>query len=162
MWFPLIYSHPCMQTSTSQKSRRVSSWLLIGLNLYERMWLKQKRSHLWASYCNVLWRWEQVRALPPPHKRLWNNREFTQRRRRRQRERQKINRFRQAKQQLCTCIMLFCTFLCCRCTTTTWNFLISRFVEDGSKRQQLSFSFPELWCSPLEFNSKKICQHLTN
>ena len=24
-----------------------------------------------------------------------------------------------AKQQLCTCITLFCTFLCSRCTTTT-------------------------------------------
>ena len=35
------------------------------------------------------------------------------------------------KQQLCTCITLFCTFLCRRCTTTTWNFLISRarFME---------------------------------
>ena len=53
----------------------------------------------------------------------------------------------------CTCITLFCTFLFCRCTTTTWNCLISRFVEDGTKRQQLSFSFPNLWCS-LELNSK--------
>ena len=49
-------------------------------------------------------------------------RNFTQsRRRRRQRERQKSNRFKLAKQQLCTCITLFCTFLCRRCTTTTWN-----------------------------------------
>ena len=90
------------------------------------------------------------------------NKEFTEPWRRRQRERQKSNRFRQAKQQLCTCITLFCTFFFCRYTTTTWNCLISRFVEDGAKRQQLSFSFPELWCSPLEFNSKKIGQHLTN
>ena len=89
-------------------------------------------------------------------------REFTQRRRRRHLEPQKSNRFRQAKQQLCTCITLFCTFLCRRCTTTTWNCLIWRFVEDGSKRQQLSFSFPKLWCSPLEFNSNQICQHLTH
>ena len=29
------------------------------------------------------------------------------------------------KRQLCTCITLFCTFLCRRCTTT-WNVLISR------------------------------------
>ena len=71
----------------------------------------------------------------------------------------KAKRFRLAKQQLCT---LFCTFLCRRCTTTTWNCLISRFVEDGNRRQQLSFSFHELWYSPLEFNSTKICQHLTN
>ena len=34
--------------------------------------------------------------------------------------------------------------------------LISRFVEDGNTRQQLSFSFSELWYSSLEFNSKKI------
>ena len=91
-----------------------------------------------------------------------NIRELTQRLRRWQRERQKSNRFRQAKQQLCTCITLFCTFLCRRCTTTTWNYLISRFVEDGNKRQQFSFSLPELWCSPLQFNYNKICQHLTN
>ena len=36
------------------------------------------------------------------------------------------------------------------------------FVEDGNKRQQLLFDFPEFWCSPLEFNSKQICQYLTN
>ena len=34
------------------------------------------------------------------------------------------------------------TFLSRGCTTTTWNFLILRFVEDGNTRQQ--FSFPEL------------------
>ena len=38
-------------------------------------------------------------------------RELKQRRRRRQRERQKSNKFRFAKQHLCTCIMLFCTLL---------------------------------------------------
>ena len=31
----------------------------------------------------------------------------------------KTNRFRLAKQQLCTCITLFCTFLCRRCKNTT-------------------------------------------
>ena len=149
MWFPLIYWHPCMQTSTSQKSRTVSSWLLIG------MWIKQKRSQLWAPYCNVLWRWEQVRALPPPHKRLWNKREFTQRRRRRQRERQKRNRFRQAKQQLCTCITLFCTFLCCRCTTTTWNCLISRFVEDGEQKTTTFFFFSWTLMQSFRFQLQK-------
>ena len=82
-------------------------------------------------------------------------REFTQRRRRPQRERLKSNRFTQGKQQLWTCITLFCTFICRRYTTATWNWLFSRFLEDGNKRQQFSFSFPELWRSPLEFNSKK-------
>ena len=77
------------------------------------------------------------------------------RRRQRQRELQKSNGVRLAKQQLCTCITLFCTFPSRRCTTTTWKCLISRFVEDGNTKQQLFFSFPELWYSPLEFNSNK-------
>ena len=90
------------------------------------------------------------------------NRELKQRWRRRQREGHKSNRFRMAKQQLCTCITLFCKFLCCQCTTTTWKCLISRFVEVMNRRQQLSLSFPILWHNPLEFNSRKICRHLTN
>ena len=57
---------------------------------------------------------------------------------------------------------LFCIFLCCHCTTTTSNFLISRFVEGVNTRQRLSFPFPELRYSPLEFNSRKIRQDLTN
>ena len=40
------------------------------------------------------------------------------------------------KQQLCTCIKLFCTVLCHRCTTTTRNFL--------GLWQKLSLSFPNL------------------
>ena len=65
-----------------------------------------------------------------------------------QREPQKSNRLRLAKQHLCTGIAIFCRFLSRRCTTTTWKSLISRFVEDGNTRQQLSSSFPELWNSP--------------
>ena len=41
-------------------------------------------------------------------------RELKQRWRRRHRERQKNNRSRLAKQQVCTCITLLCTFLCSR------------------------------------------------
>ena len=37
----------------------------------------------------------------------------------RQREQQNSNRFRLAKQQLCTCFTLLCIFLCRRCTSTT-------------------------------------------
>ena len=55
-----------------------------------------------------------------------------QRRWRRRGERQKENVYNN-KQQLCTCITLFCTFLCRRYTTTTWNLLIprARFMESG-------------------------------
>ena len=66
------------------------------------------------------------------------------------------------KQQFCTYITLFCSFPCRRCTTMTWNCLISRFVEDVNRRQQPSVAFPELWYSPLESNSRQIRQHLTN
>ena len=78
-----------------------------------------------------------------------------QRRRRGQRERQKSSRFRLTKQQLCTWIMLFCIILCQHCKTT-WNFLISRFMEDVNTRQRFSFSFSELRDTPLEFNSRNI------
>ena len=56
----------------------------------------------------------------------------------------KKHRFRLAKQKHWTCVTLFCTFLCRRCTTTTRNCLISRFMEDVNTRQQFSFIFPEL------------------
>ena len=62
----------------------------------------------------------------------------------------------------CTCITDFCTFLCRRCTTTVWKCLNWRFVKAGNTGQQLSFSIPELWYSPLEFNYKTFCQDLTN
>ena len=52
-------------------------------------------------------------------------------RRRRQRQLQS-NRIRLAKQQLCTCITLFCTLLCRSCTTTTWNDQILSFFDDGN------------------------------
>ena len=47
-----LSSHSFMQTLTNQKSRTVSSWLLIGWNLYERMWINKKRSHFWAPCCS--------------------------------------------------------------------------------------------------------------
>ena len=52
-----------------------------------------------------------------------------------QREGEKSKRFRLAKQQLCACITLFCTFLCRRCTTKTWKCLISRFFDDVNSRR---------------------------
>ena len=65
--------------------------------------------------------------------------------------RRRRQRFRLEKQQLCTCITLFCTFLCRHCTTTTWNFLISvvsRFMENVNTRQQFSITFCQLRYRP--------------
>ena len=53
---------------------------------------------------------------------------------------QKRHKSRLAKQQLCTWITLFCTFLCCHKITTTQNCLILRFVENMNARQRFSNS----------------------
>ena len=46
----------------------------------------------------------------------------------------------EAKQQFCTSIMLFCTFLCHHCMTVTWKYLVSCFMEDN-KLATTNFSF---------------------
>ena len=56
-WLPGTSQFSCsrsfMQTLTNQKSSTVSSWLLIGLNLYERMQINQKRYHFLAPCCKA-------------------------------------------------------------------------------------------------------------
>ena len=49
-----------------------------------------------------------------------------------------------SKQQFCTCITLFCTFLCRHCTTTTWKCLISRCTEEVHKRRRNFLSLSAL------------------
>ena len=69
-------------------------------------------------------------------------RELKQRGRRgRQQERQKTNRFRLVKQQLCTCITPFCTFLSLRCTTGTWILDFTRPLYGGRWTQKKNFFF---------------------
>ena len=50
-----------------------------------------------------------------------------------------VNRPSLAKQQLCTCITLFCTFLCRRCTARTWNCLMTFFW--GREHKTTTFYF---------------------
>ena len=64
------------------------------------------------------------------------------------------------KQQLCTCIKHFCTFLDRSCTTTTWKCLIASFVEDLNKRRRISFSLYKVECALQEINSREIRPHL--
>ena len=52
VWPSLINSHSFMKALTNQKSRTVSNWLLIGLNL-PRMRINWKRSHFWAPCCKT-------------------------------------------------------------------------------------------------------------
>ena len=53
----------------------------------------------------------------------------------------KSKEFGLAKQQFCTCITLFCTFRCRRCTTTTWNLLISHFNYGRREHKTKVFFF---------------------
>ena len=72
----------------------------------------------------------------------------------------KSKRFLLTKQQICTCITLFCTFLCRRCTPATWNFLIShsRFMKSvlsfcsSRLRYVLSDSARENFANICQFN----------
>ena len=68
-----------------------------------------------------------------------------------------------AKQQLCTCITLFCAFLSRHYTTTTWKCLISRFEEDVKTQDNdfltLFLNFVTVFQNS---NGWKNCQHLTN
>ena len=70
-----------------------------------------------------------------------NNRKLKQRRRRRQREQLKRNKLMLAKQQLCTCITLFCTFLSRRCTTATWNLPIFTRLFHGVGKPNTTIFF---------------------
>ena len=71
-----------------------------------------------------------------------NNRKFKMKR---TRESKKSNSLiGKTKQQLCTCITLFCIFLCRHCLTSTWKCLISRFVKDVNKQWQNFLSLYEL------------------
>ena len=87
-----------------------------------------------------------------------DNMELKHRRWRRQRERQKSNGFRLAKQQLCTCITLFCRFPNRRCPTSTWNFLISRahFIEQVNTTWKFSFPVCKLRSCPFGFNTRNV------
>ena len=75
---------------------------------------------------------------------------------------QKSNRFLLTKQQICTCITLFCTFLCRRCAPATWNFPRACFMESVNTTQKLSFSSSKFRYGPFGFNPRKFRQHLPN
>ena len=70
---------------------------------------------------------------------------ITQRRRRRRREQQKSNRFRLAKQQLCTRIALFLYISSPSLHDDNMKLPNFTFCRGRERRQRLSFSFPELW-----------------
>ena len=90
------------------------------------------------------------------------HRELKQRRRGQQQERQKSNRLRLAKNNFARVSRFFVHFFAVNARLWRETSQFSRFLADVDTRQRLSFSFPELWFSPLELNSRNVCQHLTN
>ena len=62
---------------------------------------------------------------------------------------------RMGQQELCTCITLFCTFLCHHCTTTTSKCLVQHFMENANKRRGVFPSLSKLECSRQEINFSK-------
>ena len=54
-----------------------------------------------------------------------------------------------------------CTFLCHYCTTTTWKWQISRFMEDVNKRRRNLISLFKPEWGPQEINSRELILHQT-
>ena len=92
---------------------------------------------------------------------LTNMWELKQRRRQTQWERKKRSRFRLTKQQLCTCITLFCTFFFLP-SLHDYDVKMPIFTFCGRREHKKRLFVPELRVSLSEFSSKKICQQLTN
>ena len=105
--------------------------------------------------CNDVLRWKSLLRMVPCNVTLKRPRRRRDNRRLKQRRCDGNENGKKAIDlDLCTCITPFSTFLCRRCTTTTWKCLISRFVEDVKTRQRLSSSFPEL-CNLLDLTPEK-------
>ena len=60
-----------------------------------------------------------------------------------------------AKQQLCTCITLFCTFLCLHYETTTWNDQILSLLGDGNGKAINSTISVRTWARSPLFSSSQ-------
>ena len=88
--------------------------------------------------------------------------ELKQQLRRRQRERKWTNRFWLAKINFARAARFFAHFFAVVARLQSEKYIISRFFEGRNTKQQFSLPFPELWYSPLEFNSKEVYRHLTN
>ena len=121
----LLSRHSCLVCSPSfpNQKRRNYRWVEKRFGCYQQ---EQFNLH-----------WES--SVSDGSQCIVNNRKFKMKR---TRESKKSNSLiGKTKQQLCTCITLFCIFLCRHCLTSTWKCLISRFVKDVNK-QKFSFS---LW-----------------
>ena len=103
---------------------------------YLKVWIRH-----WVNQAN--WRVGFFVVILSGFCRLLLNRELKQRRRRQQRIQQKVLDLDQKNEQRCTCCRTLLYISRPKLQSTTWNFLISRFMEDGNARR-FCFSFNEL------------------
>ena len=89
------------------------------------------------------------------------NRDFKIQRRGRQRERVKNNRFIKKNNNFARASRFFVHFFACFCTTTTWKYLISCFMENVNDRRRNYISLSELGYSHLKFSFRRVRLHLT-
>ena len=82
-------------------------------------------------------------------------------RRGRQRERQKNNRFNKQNNNFARASHFVCAFLSRLCTTATWKYVISRFMEDVKKQRRNSIPLFELGYGRLKFSFRRVRLHLT-
>ena len=92
-----------------------------------------------------------LRLSSSPLTNIW---ELKQRRRQTQWERKKRNRFRFTKQQLCTCITLFCTFFFLP-SLHDYDVKMPIFTFCGRREHKKRLFVPELRVSLSEFSSRK-------
>ena len=102
---------------------------------YLKVWIRH-----WVNQAN--WRVGFFVVILSGFCRLLLNRELKQRRRQ-QRIQQKVLDLDQKNEQRCTCCHTLLYISRPKLQSTTWNFLISRFMEDGNARR-FCFSFNEL------------------
>ena len=74
----------------------------------------------------------------------------------------KSNRLRLAKHHFWMCITLFLNISLPSLHNYNVKLPNFTFCRRHKHKPTSFFSFSELWYSPLKFNSRKICQHLTN
>ena len=91
-----------------------------------------------------------LRLSSSPLTNIW---ELKQQRRQTQWERKKRNRFRFTKQQLCTCITLFCTFFLL--SLHDYDVKMPIFTFCGRREHKKRLFVPELRVSLSEFSSRK-------
>ena len=134
-WWSWFFSR--FIVNNNNKNKRSLACIVFANRMNETFWLIMDFS---------------LRLSSSPLTNIW---QLKQRRRQRHWEREKSNRFRLTKQQLCTCITLFCTFFLPSLHDYDVKMRIFTFCGRREHKKRLSFSFLELRFILSEFSSRE-------